>query len=119
MPLGNPIQQSSGSRGAGTGAAGATRGNTEQPWRPTRGYGGGAGQILTNAWGAKTSRPAGGPMPSGTGAYGFGQNPFTGYSPQSKADADAQMDLSKPQGQLLKQQIEEYRRNLMKGQKSE
>ena len=100
MPLGNPIQS------PGPGA---------MPWTPTRNYGGGAGKVYTNPWGAKTTVAKGGAMPQGD----FGTQPFTGYKPKSKAEADTFLDERAPQGQMLKQQIEEYRRNLMKGQKSE
>lgn len=114
MPLGNPIQ-AQGQRGYG-GGAGASRSYTGQPWTPTSNYGGGAGQILTNPWGAKTTRPKGAPMPQGTGQFGFGQDPFTGYSPQSKKESDEYMDPKSPTGQLLQQRIENYRRELMKKQ---
>jgi hypothetical protein len=118
MPIGNPIQFP-GQQGPGLGAAGATRGNALMPSRPTRNYGGGAGQIVSNPWGAQTTVKKGDPMPSGPGKYGFGENPFTGFSPQNKAEADAQTDVNTPQGKLLKQQIEEYRRNLMQQQQQQ
>lgn len=104
MPLGNPTQAP---------APGA------MPWSPTRNYGGGAGKIMSNPWGAKTAVPKGAPMPQGPGQNGFGQDPFTGFSPRSKKESDEYMDPKSPTGQLLQQRIEAYRRELMKNQKQE
>lgn len=100
MPLGNPTPSP---------AIGS------QPWVPTRSYGGGAGKVFTNPWGAKTTAPKGTPMPPDD----FGTHPFTGYKPKSKAESDALLDQNTPQGQMLKQQIETYRRELMKNQRQE
>jgi hypothetical protein len=92
---------------------------------PSRGYGGGAGTVYTNPWGAKTTVPKGGAVPSGPGKYGFGEvpqelrdmfGPLAGTDPQSAADANARTDLKTPQGQALKDMISAYRRNLMRGQ---
>jgi hypothetical protein len=79
------------------------------PWNATRNFGGGDGKIYTNPWGAKTSVAKGGAMPQGD----FGTQPFTGYKPKSKAEADTFLDERAPQGQMLKQQIEEYRRRML------
>ena len=107
MPLGNPIQAS------GPGA---------MPYTPTRRYGGGAGTVYTNPWGAKTAVPKGGPVPQGPGRFGFGAAPTDEYGtpmamdPQSKAETDNLMNPQSPQGQGLKTQIDAMRRRLLQAQ---
>ena len=85
------------------------------PWTPTRSYGGGAGKVYTNPWGAKTTVAKGGAAPQGD----FGTQPFTGYKPKSKAESDLFTDQRTPQGQMLKQQIEEYRRRMLQQSQKE
>lgn len=87
-----------------------------QPWTPTKSYGGGAGTVYTNPWGAKTAVPKGGAIPRGPGQYGFGQDPFSGYSPKSKKEADEYIDPKNMTGQVLQQRIENFRRELLKSQ---
>jgi hypothetical protein len=96
------------------------------PWTPTRSYGGGAGKVYTNPWGAKTTVAKGGAAPVGPGKYGFGEvpkelrdmfGPMAGTDPQSAAEGNARTDLRTPQGQALKDMIAAYRRNLMQSQK--
>lgn len=107
MPLGNPIQS------PGPGA---------MPYTPTRNYGGGAGKIMSNPWGAKTAVPKGAPMPYGAGKYGFGEAPKDEYGfpmamdPQNKGEADNLLNPQSPQGQGLKTQIEAMRRRLLQAQ---
>jgi hypothetical protein len=102
MPLGNPTQSS---------APGA------MPWMPTRSYGGGAGKVYTNPWGAKTTVAKGGAAPVGPGQNGFGQDPFTGFSPRSKKESDAYIDPRNASGKVLQQRIQAYREQLMNSQK--
>jgi hypothetical protein len=98
------------------------------PWNATRNYGGGAGKIYTNPWGAKTTAPKGAPMPTGTGKYGFGEipeelrrmfGPLAGTDPKSAAEAKNKLDLSKPEGQAFNDQIAAYRRRMLQQGKNE
>ena len=110
MPLGNPTPSP---------APGS------QPWVPTRSYGGGAGKIMSNPWGAKTAVPKGAPMPSGIGKGGYGEvpqeikdafGPFAPKDPQSKAEADNLLNPNSQAGSAFKDQIAALRRRLMQSQ---
>jgi len=85
MPIGNPMQL------PGTSMSG---------WRPSQKFGGGAGTLFRNAYGASTPVTPGTQQPQG-----FGINPITGAPVGSQAEAKLLTDPNSPQGKGLMQQI--------------